>query len=165
MLTRLHTDYIDLGMIHYVDSVIELEQIVSGEFYTYVKELKEKGDIRHIGLSTHNPEVGIKAVEMGIVEMILFSINPAFDLLPPTEDLMQYFADDYEGNLRGIDPVRTRLYQLCESHDVGITVMKGYAGGPTVSTESFPIWCSTYSCTVPSLRSDQTGCFFRYGRL
>lgn len=32
LLKRLHTDYIDLGMIHYIDSVMELEQIVSGEF-------------------------------------------------------------------------------------------------------------------------------------
>lgn len=43
-------------------------------------------------MSTHNPAIAKKAVEMGLVEMILFSINPAFDMLPPTEDIDTYFA-------------------------------------------------------------------------
>ena len=75
LLERLGTDYIDLGMIHYVDREDELDSIVNGPFYAYAKELKEKGVIRHIGLSTHNPRVAKKAVELGIVEMMLFSIN------------------------------------------------------------------------------------------
>ena len=87
LLKRLQTDYIDLGMIHYVDREDELDSIVNGPFYAYTKELKEKGVIRHIGLSTHNPRVAKKAVELGIVEMMLFSINPAFDLLPASEDM------------------------------------------------------------------------------
>ena len=62
LLERLGTDYIDLGMIHYVDREDELDSIVNGPFYAYAKELKEKGVIRHIGLSTHNPRVAKKAV-------------------------------------------------------------------------------------------------------
>ncbi|MDD3795585.1 MAG: aldo/keto reductase, partial [Lachnospiraceae bacterium] len=55
LLERLGTDYVDLGMIHYVDQETELDEIVSGPFYAYVRELKEKGVLRHIGMSTHNP--------------------------------------------------------------------------------------------------------------
>ena len=93
LLTRLQTDYIDLGMIHYVDSEKEWDEIVSGPFLAYVRELKEKGVIRHIGLSTHNPRVAKKAALSGEIEMMLFSVNPAFDLVPPTENLDDYFAE------------------------------------------------------------------------
>ena len=63
MLTRLKTDYIDLGMIHYIDSADEWNKVMSGDFIRYVHELHEKGKIRHIGLSTHNPVIGKLAVQ------------------------------------------------------------------------------------------------------
>ena len=65
-------------------------------------ELKRQGKIRHIGLSTHNPDIAIKAAESGLVEMILFSVNPAFDLMPPTDNLENYFADTYADGLNGV---------------------------------------------------------------
>ena len=39
LLERFHTDYVDLGMIHYVDKVEEYEQIVLGDspFMRYVR--------------------------------------------------------------------------------------------------------------------------------
>jgi hypothetical protein len=68
-------------------------------------------------------------VESGFIEMILFSINPAFDMRPATEDLDTMFAG-YDGtDYSGIDPERAALYQLCEEKDVGLTVMKGFFGG------------------------------------
>ena len=67
----------------------------------YVKEQKAQGVIRHIGLSTHNPRVAKLGALSGQVEMILFSINPAFDLLPASEDMNTYFADTYEEGLGG----------------------------------------------------------------
>ena len=85
LLNRFQTDYIDLGMIHYVDSEKEWKEITSGPFLEYVFRLKETGKIRHIGLSSHNPVVAKKAALSGIIEMLLFSVNPAFDLMPPTE--------------------------------------------------------------------------------
>mgnify|MGYP002225680690 FL=1 len=81
LLKRLQTDYIDLGMIHYVDSEEEWENLQHSEYMDYVMELKRTGVIRHIGMSSHNPKVAKKAAESGYVEMILFSINPAFDML------------------------------------------------------------------------------------
>ncbi len=103
LLARLETDYIDLGMIHFVDEEAEFHRIMEGEFLAYVKEQKEKGVIRHIGMSTHNPKVAKLAALSGEIEMILFSINPAFDLLPATEDINSYFAEDYEDE-PGRDP-------------------------------------------------------------
>lgn len=164
LLTRLGTDYVDLGMIHYVDSEKEWDEIVSGPFIEYVHELKEKGKIRHIGLSSHNPKVAKKAVLSGEIEMLLFSVNPAFDLMPPTENIDDYFAEEYDPSLAGMDPERAELYRLCEQKDVGITVMKGFAGGRLFNEKSSPfgvaltpVQCIHYALTRPAVASIMAG--------
>ena len=164
LLTRLQTDYIDLGMIHFVDEEAEFARIMEGEFLAYVKEQKEKGVIRHIGMSTHNPKVAKLAALSGEIEMILFSINPAFDLLPASEDINTYFAESYQEDLQGIAPDREELYQLCEQRGVGITVMKGYAGGRLFSPQTSPfgvaltpVQCIHYALTRPGVASILVG--------
>ena len=98
-------------MIHFVDEKAEFERIMNGEFIEYVRSLKEKGVIRHIGMSTHNPDVAKMAALSGEIEMLLFSINPAFDLLPASEDLNEYFkGETYAEQLSGIAPEREELY-------------------------------------------------------
>lgn len=164
LLTRLRTDYIDLGMIHYVDSEKEWDEIVSGPFIEYIHELKEKGIIRHVGLSSHNPKVAKKAVLSGEIEMMLFSVNPAFDLMPPTENLDDYFVEEYDAALMGMDPERAELYTLCEQYDVGITVMKGFAGGRLFDERASPfgvaltpVQCIHYALTRPAVASIMAG--------
>lgn len=137
LLTRLRTDYIDLGMIHYIDSMEEWNTVMNGPFIEYVRKLHEEGTIRHIGLSTHNPVIGKLAAQAGFIEMILFSINPAFDMRPATEDLDSMW-DGYDPKFSGIDPERAEFYQLCEENQVGLTVMKGFFGGALLSKERSP---------------------------
>lgn len=165
LLSRLETDYIDLGMIHFVDETAEFERILSGGFMEYVRELKRKGTIRHIGLSTHNPAVGKAAALSGEIEMILFSVNPAFDLLPADEDMNKYFEESsYTEGLGGIAPEREELYRICEQKGVGITVMKGYAGGRLFQAETSPfgvaltpVQCLHYALTRPAVASVMVG--------
>lgn len=164
LLTRLQTDYIDLGMIHFVDSEAEFRRVMEGEFLAYVKEQKEKGVIRHTGMSTHNPHVAKLAALSGEIEMLLFSVNPAFDLLPPSEDLNDYFVESYGEGLAGIDPLREELYKLCEQRGVGITVMKGYAGGRLFDARTSPfgvaltpVQCLHYALTRPAVASVLVG--------
>lgn len=164
LLKRLETDYIDLGMIHFVDETEEFNRIMDGEFYVYVKELQAQGVIRHIGMSTHNPAVAKLAAQSGRIEMILFSINPAFDMLPESEDLNDYFKETYDESLGGIAPERAELYKICESNGVGITVMKGYAGGRLFSAQTSPfgvaltpVQCLHYALTRPSVASVMAG--------
>lgn len=164
LLTRLQTDYIDLGMIHFVDSEAEFRQVMEGEFLAYVKEQREKGVIRHTGMSTHNPQVAKLAALSGEIEMLLFSVNPAFDLLPPSEDLNDYFVESYGEGLAGIDPLREELYKLCEQRGVGTTVMKGYAGGRLFDARTSPfgvaltpVQCLHYALTRPAVASVLVG--------
>lgn len=164
LLERMETDYIDLGMIHFVDEEAEFFRIMEGEFYAYAASLKEKGVIRHIGMSTHNPAVARLAAESGKIEMILFSVNPAFDMLPATEDLNDYFKETYDEKVGGIDPERAGLYRICEQRGVGITVMKGYAGGRLFDAKTSPfgvaltpVQCIHYALTRPAVASILVG--------
>ena len=164
LLRRLGTDYIDLGMIHFVDEMAEFDRIMTGEFLEYVQNLKKQGRIRHIGMSTHNPLVAQRAALDGRIEMLLFSINPAFDLLPASEDLNEYFKETYAQKLGGIAPEREELYRICEREGVGITVMKGYAGGRLFDAAASPfgvaltpVQCLHYALTRPAVASVLVG--------
>ncbi len=164
MLERFHTDHIELGMIHFVDDPEEFDQIMAGGPYIdYVCELKANGTIGHIGLSTHNPAVAQKAAESGEVEMIMFSVNPAFDLLPPSPNIDDLFKP-YAENLEGMDPQRAELYATCERKGVGITVMKPFAGGRLFSAEDSafgvaltPVQCIHYALTRPAVAAVMGG--------
>ena len=162
LLARLRTDYIDLGMIHYVDTMEDWEQLQDSAYMDYVEELKDKGAIRHIGMSSHNPETAQAAVRSGRIEMLLFSVNPAFDMLPANEDLDELLSEgyQYDGKLAGIDAARAELYRLCEEKDVGITVMKGFAGGRLFDEKRSPfgvglspVQCIHYALTRPGVSS------------
>ena len=159
ILRRMKTDYMDLGMIHYVDAQEDWDACMHSDYIRYVHDLHDQGIIRHIGLSTHNPRIARQAVETGFVEMILFSINPAFDMRPATEDLDSMF-EGYEGDFSGIDPERASLYRLCEEKDVGITVMKGFFGGRLFDRKTSPFGvaftakqCIHYALTRPGVAS------------
>lgn len=163
LLKRMRTDYIDLGMIHYVDALEDWNTCMNTEYIGYVRELHEKGIIRHIGLSTHNPRIAKRAIETGFVEMILFSINPAFDMRPACEDIDIMFGE-YDAGLSGIDEERAALYRLCEEKEIGITVMKGYFGGrlfdektSPFGTAFTPAQCIHYALTRPGVSSILVG--------
>ena len=161
LLSRLKTDYIDLGMIHYVDLESDWDLVSHpGPYLDYVMELKEKGIIHHVGLSTHNPDIAKKAAESGLVEMLLFSVNPAFDLMPPTDNIDNYFADSYADWLNCIEPARVEMYKVCEQRDVGITCMKPFAGGRLFDAVRSPFGvaltpaqCIHYCLTKPAVAS------------
>ena len=136
---------------------------MNGDFIRYVHALKDQGLIRHIGLSTHNPKIAKKAIETGFIEMLLFSINPAFDMHPATEDLDLMFGE-YDAGLSGIDPERAALYRLAEEKEVGITVMKGFFGGRLFDEKSSPFGtaftpaqCLHYALTRPGVSSVLVG--------
>ena len=162
LLARLQTDYIDLGMIHYVDDIEEWKAIEGGnDFYKYVLTLKKQGKIRHIGLSTHSPEVALAAAKSGIIEMMLFSCNPVYDCLPAGTNV---FSPDMSLGEGSISKDRAELYSYCESHDIGITVMKAYAGGRLLNADTSPfgialtpVQCIHYALTRPAVASIMVG--------
>ena len=159
MLTLLGVEYIDVGMIHYCDAMSDWDQIVNNGVLAYARELKAAGRIRHIGLSSHNPLVAERAVKEGGIEVLMFSVNPCYDLQPADEDVERLWAEDaYSGQLINMDPDRQRLYETCLSMGVGITVMKAFAGGDLLNAELSPAGvaltanqCISYALSRPAV--------------
>ena len=99
-----------------------------------VAELKAAGVIGHIGLSSHNPEAALAAVETGLIDVLMFSVNPCYDLQPAGEDVEELWAPkNYVAPLVNMDPERQALYETCQRLGVGITVMKAFGGGDLLS--------------------------------
>ena len=157
---------IDFGMMFFIDSDEDYRNVFETGFVDYVRQLKQQGDILHIGFSSHNPVTAMKAIRTGVPEMMMFSINPAFDMLPSSEYVFDHFEKDFGQELfRGIDPVRAELYQLCTRKQIGITVMKTMGGGKLLSPEHTPFakpmtvaQCVHYALSRPAVSSTLLGC-------
>ena len=159
LMRNLRTDYLDIGMIHFVDSPETWRQIAEGPVMEFALAQKKAGYIRHLGVSSHNPEAALAAVQSGLVDVLMFSVNPCYDLLPGTEDCEQLWADEsYAGSLTNMDPQRERLYETCQRLGVGITVMKAFGGGDLLDASLSPagaaltpVQCLHYALTRPAV--------------
>ena len=125
-LNALKTDYIDFGFLHCLDEAADLEHALRGGTLDYLLQLKEQGVVRHIGLSSHTPSVARAALKEGILDMLMFSINPAYDYQKKGE-----FAIGGAGE-------RLELYRRCEAQGVGISVMKAFSGGQLLGAATSP---------------------------
>ena len=158
-------------MIHYVDAEADFHRVFGGEIIRIAQRLREEGRIRHIGISSHNPAVARMAVETGLVDVLMFSVNPCYDLQPAGDDVEALWAEEsYAGALRNIDPDRERLYELCERTGVGIDAMKVYGGGDLLNAENSPfgkamtpVQCIEYALTRPGVASVMVGCRTKSG--
>ena len=164
-LRLLNTDHVEIGMIHYVDSMADWEGVRTGGVLAYAQELRDKGVIGSIGLSSHNPEVALAAVNSGLIQVLMFSVNPCYDLQPADEDVEQLWNEkNYEKPLVNMDPQRQALYETCQRLGVGITVMKAFGGGDLLSETLSPAGkaltlyqCLHYALTRPGVASVMSG--------
>ncbi len=135
MLRDLQTDYIDYGFIHCQDEVSDWETFQKNGVYDYLMDLKKKGTVRHIGLSSHTPSVIQRILDEADVDMLMFSINPGYD----------YQKGEYAHG--GLDE-RTALYRRCEAEQIGISVMKPFSGGQLLDAKisPFPVALTKFQC-------------------
>ena len=153
-------------MIHYVDSESDFDEVFNGAIMEYCKELKADGKILSIGLSSHNPAVARKAVETGLIDVLMFSVNAAYDMQPPSEDCNDLWKpENYKNGLLGMNPDRKELYELCEREGVSIDVMKVFGGGDMLNEELSPFGiafneyqCLEYCLTRPGVAAVMAGC-------
>ena len=164
-LRLLNTGHVEIGMIHYVDSMADWEGVRTGGVLAYAQELRDKGVIGSIGMSSHNPEVALAAVNSGLIQVLMFSVNPCYDLQPADEDVEQLWNEkNYEKPLVNMDPQRQELYETCQRLGVGITVMKAFGGGDLLSETLSPAGkaltlyqCLHYALTRPGVASVMSG--------
>jgi len=116
-LRRLGTDYVDFYLLHGINAGSSKQAEELG-VWDYLKELKEKGTIRHIAFSFHgNPE----------------DLNEILEKHPETEMIMpQLNYDDWDKpktNAR-------RIHEIITKFNVPIVAMEPLLGGKLASTDS-----------------------------
>ena len=124
-LRELKTDYIDYGFIHCQDESSDWENYLKNGIYDYIMELRKVGVVRHVGLSSHTPSVIQHIMDEAPIDMLMFSVNPAYD----------YGHGEYANG--GVEE-RTAVYRRCEAEGVGISVMKPFSGGQLLDAAQSP---------------------------
>ena len=110
-LKNLKTDYIDLYQFHNVRSMEELSTIISDNgALKALKEAKEKGLIKEIGITGHTPEILDKALDLGEFSTVQCPYNP-----------VERQAED--------------LFKKANDMGIGVIVMKPLAGGAITKGE------------------------------
>ncbi len=126
-LETLGTDYADFGFLHCIDEDEDFDKITSSGILDFVLEQKRSGIVRHIGFSSHTPSVASRVLdEVPGVDLMMFSINPAYDLEQGDELSI------------GTNAERMELFRKCEAMDVGISVMKPFHGGKLLDGKTSP---------------------------
>lgn len=124
-LKQLKTDYIDFGFIHCLDEAQDLQVYEKNGILKYIMDMKSQGVVKYIGLSTHAPQLANMVLDMRILDMMMFSINPMYD----------YGQGDFA---IGAAEERQNLYRRCEKEGVGISVMKPFNAGQLLDAAQSP---------------------------
>ena len=132
-------------MIHCLDEERDWKAYQKNGVLDYLLEMKQSGVVRHIGLSSHTPELIQKILDTGLVEQLMFSINPAYD----------YQHGEFA---IGSASERMKLYQRCEAEGIGISVMKPYSAGQLLNDKTSPfgraltkVQCLQYALDKPGV--------------
>jgi predicted aldo/keto reductase-like oxidoreductase len=110
-LKDLRTNYIDLYQFHNVRSLEELDFILSENgALKALKEAKEKGIIKEIGITSHSPEILDKAIDTGEFATIQCPYNP-------------------------VERQAEEVFKKAKEMNIGVIVMKPLAGGAITNGE------------------------------
>lgn len=165
LLSSLGTDYIDLGMLFFIDTDKDFNDIFNSKIIDYALDLKNQGVIRALGFTSHDPLTAIKVVNTGLVDAMMFSINLAFDMTPAKVNTLTNLKSSFkESEYSGIDNVIAELYSLCENKNIPITVMKAFGAGRLLNKDLTPFHkpmtvaqCIHYALTRPGVKSVLAG--------
>ena len=122
-LRSLRTDYIDLFQFHNPAVLPDIND-PDGPFAAAL-EMKEKGYIRHIGITNHRPAVARAAIESGNFETLQFPFC--------------YLATDTD----------YAIVEACRQADMGYIAMKGLSGGLLNNAEACYAFMRQYPHVVP----------------
>ena len=143
-LKELKTDYIDYGFIHCLDEADDWVQYQKNGALDCLLSLRDQGVVRHIGLSSHTPATAEQVLDSGLVDMLMFSINPAYD----------YHHGEFAN---GSGAERMALYRRCEAEGIGISVMKPFSGGQLLDARTSPFGVALTECQCIQYALDKPG--------
>jgi uncharacterized protein len=122
-LKNLKTDYIDLFQLHNPAKLPDPND--KNSIYGALLEAKEKGIIKHIGISLHKYTDAIEAAESGFYETIQYPLSA----ITSNREL--------------------HLINLCKEHNVGLIAMKGLCGGILTNAKAAFAFLRQYKNIVP----------------
>ncbi|MDR1777743.1 MAG: aldo/keto reductase [Desulfovibrio sp.] len=122
-LVELRSDYIDLYQLHNVKDVPRPDD--GTERWETLDELKRKGVIRAMGVTSHSLEAATQAAQSGLYDTVQFP----FSLLAT------------EGE--------EELTRICKRNKVGFIAMKALAGGLIVNIPAAFAWLRSFDNVVP----------------
>lgn len=122
-LSLLKTDYLDIYQFHNLKFCPKPGDGTG--LYEAMAEARDKGMVRHIGITNHRLPVAIEAVESGLYETIQFPFS--------------YLATAEE----------TELVELCRERNVGFIAMKALAGGLITDSAAAYAFLAQYPHVLP----------------
>lgn len=137
-LREVKTAYADIFMIAFCDKSLEFDRIYGENgLLGYAKKLRDEKKIKYIGLSTHSSDIAHKVIESGDFDVIMYPVNPAFDVITNEGDYIEKdlgklwdAAYDYKSDgAKDTKPVRKNIYTECLKHEIGLIAMKPFGGG------------------------------------
>jgi uncharacterized protein len=107
-LERYETGYADVLFLHNCDSHEDYDRVMKpGGIKDLAVEYKRAGKAGAIGFSGHTPETSLKAVQSGVVDVLMYPVNPIGHAVE----------------------ARDALFAECVRRNIGIVAMKPFAGG------------------------------------
>ena len=161
LLSRLATDYIDVIMFHCIDGKDLLEKVFNQEgLIELALEMQQEGKARFLGISTHTSTTAIDAINTGLIDVLMFPVNPAFDIQDGSiRDLLdeKLYTMDKNIDVSRQKHNRDEVYYHCNKKDIGLVAMKPYAAGRLLCDKNFsnillsPLQCLHYALTRPGV--------------
>ena len=122
-LNYLQTDYLDVYQFHNPSFCPKPEDGTG--LYEAMLGAKEKGLIRHIGITNHRISVAMEAAQSGLYETIQFPFS--------------YLATDRE----------IELVSLCKEKEIGFLAMKALSGGLITNSAAAYAYLADFSNVLP----------------
>ena len=120
-LKSMKTDYLDLYQFHNISFVPK----ENDEVFKAMIEAREKGMIRHIGITTHKITFANEAIESGLYETLQYPFS--------------YLSGDEE----------IELVKKCEKNDVGFIAMKAMGGGHITNSKASFAFLNQFDNVLP----------------
>ena len=120
----------DILYLHNSDSQEDFDGLMKpGGLLDMAIRFQREGKARFIGFSGHNTAISQQAVESGHIDVLMFPLNFTSHAMPG----------------------RPKLLEACVAHQVGLVVMKPFAGGNLLREER------SYAAILPDFEEYKTG--------
>jgi predicted aldo/keto reductase-like oxidoreductase len=123
VLARVGNDYAEIGLLTMVDTERKWH-VWAQESIEHLLRYKGQGRIGAIGMSTHVAPIALKAVDSGLIDVLMYPVN------------LTSHALEQDG----------RVCQACADQKVGLVAMKPYRGGTLLVADGKPSGITPAQC-------------------